>query len=252
MKMHRVRDKQRHNKTAADTGAAAPSMPTGATNEEADQADKAVVAKPDGVSRQTLERYLAAEAAEREASEGRTSRTLARYFKVSLVMAGLNMVVAAVSVSLLFSHSDKMQTTAVALPPAQPSSPVLSPAPAASVPAPAAPVLAPAVSVPAAAKTPVTAAPASTRPTTTTSVTPAAVPAKPAKIQLLGESPSPIRKRPSTKPPARALRLVSRPAPAVTPPSEPMPSLVPSLPRSVVLAKSPDEEYAATQMAERW
>jgi len=31
-----------------------------------------------------------------------------------------------------------------------------------------------------------------------------------------------------------------------------MPSLVPSLPRSVVLAKSPDEEYAATQMAERW
>jgi hypothetical protein len=247
MKMHRVRDKQRENTTAAKTNEAAQSTPADSADETSEEAGNEIVASPDRVSRETLERYLATEAAEREASEERTSTTLARYFKVSLVMAGLNMVVAGISVSLLFSHSDRVQTVVAAPPLSQPSHSVPS-LPAASP----APMPVPPAPVPAAATIPVTAEPAPATPTTTTPVTEAEAPAKPAKIKLLGESHSPIRKRRSATPPTRAQRLVSRPAPVMTSPSEPLPSLAPSPPRSVVLAKSPDEEYKATQMAERW
>jgi hypothetical protein len=93
-----------------------------------------------GVSAETLERLLAAEASEREVTEQRTTDLVGRYFKLTLAMVCLNMVVAGANVALLFRRPPEVRAIVTSPVPAPP--PPVAPA-AAPAPAPA-----PAVAVP--------------------------------------------------------------------------------------------------------
>jgi hypothetical protein len=107
-KMHRVSDK-----------------PAGANPVEDTAIDSTPPAKGAGMlTAETLGRYLAAEISLRESGEERTAGALARYFRLTLVLAGLNMVVATASVIMLFARADKPPTIVVA-----PPAPVAAPAP---------------------------------------------------------------------------------------------------------------------------
>lgn len=103
------------------------------------------------VSAERLERLLAAEAAEREVSEERTTDLVGRYFKLTLAMVCLNMVVAGANVALLFRRPAEVRTVvtvpAPALPPPVAQTPVV-PVPEAA-PAALAPTPVPSVPVPA-------------------------------------------------------------------------------------------------------
>jgi hypothetical protein len=222
LKMHRARDKEapaQPTTTVEDqpTGGAQaqtaidsepPSLPTA----EAAAAE----AKPDVLTRESFNRYLAVEAEEREASLQRTSVFLSRYFKLTLAMACLNMVVAGVSVALLFSFSSNLKTVVVTA--------------AAATPVVAAPAPAP---VPVAAPV----APASAAPVMPETVPPAASPppAAPVKLQLLGE-PRPAAAKHS----ATAQRL-------------PHPGVKPAPARSRTIEADDDESPTlASRTTERW
>ena len=82
------------------------------------------------VKAEVLDRFLAA-AEERDASQQHTAGMVARYFKLTLAMVCLNVVIAGASVAMLFRHSGETRTVVVASAPA----PVLPPAaPIASIP----------------------------------------------------------------------------------------------------------------------
>jgi len=188
-KMHRVRDQpEAAIPVGADGGSSAPPE-VGKADEPA--GEPAPPAK--GPTRETLEQRLAAEAGARQDSEQRTTDVLARYFKVTLVMVGLNMLVAGASVATLIKFATRTQTVVVTGSPPPPPAPL--PAPPVVEKAPA---IEPPVS-PAAAR-----ALARDRPP---------VPSPPPKIQLLG---GPFR--PATKPaplpsPARSARAPGMPTP---------------------------------------
>lgn len=98
-------------------------------------------------SAERLERLLVAEAAEREVSEQRTTDLVGRYFKLTLAMVCLNMVVAGANVALLFRRPAEVRAVvtvpASAVPPPVAQAPIVpapEPAPAALAPLPTAPV----------------------------------------------------------------------------------------------------------------
>lgn len=76
--------------------------------------------------------WLAAEAARRAASETRSAETLARYFKATVAILCLNMVVGGANVAVSFMNAGETRTVVVA-PPA-PMGSQTTPAPAASTP----------------------------------------------------------------------------------------------------------------------
>jgi hypothetical protein len=136
------------------------------------------------VKAEVLRRFLAAEAEEREASEQRTAGMFARYFKLTVAMVCLNVVIAGASVAILFRHSGETRTVVVAPAPA----PVLPPAAPIAASPPATSPAATVVEVPAAAAS--TALPRTSPPAE--------------KIQLLGR-PAPQRRAPLYARPAGAI-----------------------------------------------
>jgi hypothetical protein len=224
LKMHRARDKEEPSQsaktdekpaekpaagvleqTAIDCAPASPAPSSGMTAEPE--------TKSDVVSRESFNRFLAVEAEEREASEERTSTILARYFKLTLAMACLNMVVAGVSVALLFSFSTSLKTVVVTA------------------------AAAPVVAVPTPAPAPPQVAPAPAPPVETDAVAPVAAPA-PAKMHLLGEPLPAAPKR------AVATPLVRTPRPAVKPAS--------AKPRMIATDADDESPTLASRATERW
>jgi hypothetical protein len=185
-KMHGVRDRPAApGPDAADEGNGEVAPPAG---QPADDAPA-----PDPRNWGALEERLAAEVAAREVSEQRTTDILARYFKVTLVMVGLNMLVAGASVATLIKFASRTQTVVVtqsAPPPAPLPPPVVEKAPA---PPPVAPA---AAALPADAPSP--------------------VPSRPPKLQLLGGPPRPVAKPAAPVASARVVRAPVMPAPKKT------------------------------------
>ena len=184
-KMHRVRDQPEEPRPAEVDG--------GNANPPEAVASDAPAAKPalpqETLTGETLERRLAAEVAAREVSEQRTTDVLARYFKVTLVMVGLNMLVAGASVATLIKFATTTHTVVVTAPP------------------PPAPVPPPAVEKPPAGEKP------APPPAAALAGPGPAAPSSPAKLQLLGGPPLPAGK-PAAKPsPARSARAPVMPAP---------------------------------------
>jgi hypothetical protein len=185
-----------------------------------------------GVSAEALDRLLAAEVAEREIGERRTTSLLGRYFKLTLALACLNMVVAGVNVAMLFGQPREIRTVVTVPVPAAPA-PVSTPALAQPAAAPAAPV------VPAAE---------------------AAPPAAASKMPLLGPAPKLTPKTPLLgKAPAarRAPRAPKAPLldnPAELPSAEPARAVAgPDRTGQVLTAKLSDEHSAEdSSLAERW
>jgi hypothetical protein len=194
-KMHRVRDQPEAPRTVEEADG-------GQSNPPAEEAVDEPAAEPASsqatLSQEALEQRLAAEMAAREVSEQRTTDLLARYFKVTLVMVGLNMLLAGASVATLIKFASRTQTVVVTQPPLSPP-----PAPARPPAAPAAPAVVQAVSPP------VPAAPAeAARP----------APPPPAKVPLLGAPPRVAAKpatlsSPARSAPARSARASIMPAP---------------------------------------
>jgi hypothetical protein len=176
----------------------------------------------------TLAPWLAAEATRRDASEQRTADMVAHYFKLTLAILCLNMVVGGANVAALFVRSGELRTVVVAQPaPAQPPAmpaPLPSPAPQA-----------------AAAVSPASPAFSATLPATQPSPTPSSV----NEVPLLGKAPllgKPARPAAS---PGRAPE-VGRPVRAVTPP----PKTRPVFPAGLVDEQpAPKPAHVAT---ERW
>jgi len=182
MKMHRASDKQGGSVPAEATSEATQDVEAGPDRAPADgPLDGSQV-----LTVETLGRYLAEEASRRKDSEEHTTTVLARYFKLTLVLAGLNMLVAGASVALLFSRSDRVQTVVVA-PQALPT------VPASSQP-------------PKSAQVPL-------QPTEPLDSVPAPVAPLPAKIHLLGQPPSTPRPT-SVAVATRTARAGSRPLPS--------------------------------------
>ncbi len=94
----------------------------------------------------SVEQLLAAEAFERELGEQRAATMFSRYFRLTLAMVGLNMVIAGASVVTLFRHGRDPRTVVVQVPRPAPAMPVACPAVPPSVP--------PAVAAPAALQVP--------------------------------------------------------------------------------------------------
>lgn len=178
---------------------------------------------------ETLGRYLAAEISLRASGEERTTGALARYFKLTLVLAGLNMVVATASVVMLFSRVDRPPTIVVA-----------SPAPVAA-PAPQPPPVEQAVA-------PETVSPAPTSPALPAALPPA--PPPPSRAPMLG----PASRTPLLgQPPSASRRAAVASAPRAPRVASPKP------PTSLILAKNAAEETppaaarpAVSQATERW
>jgi hypothetical protein len=181
---------------------------------------------------ETLGRYLAAEISLRESGEERTAGALARYFKLTLVLAGLNMVVATASVVMLFSRVDKPPTIVVA-----PPVPVAAPAPQ---PLPVEHVVAPE-----------TVSPAPTSPALPAALPPA--PSPPSRARML-DPPAPASRMPLLgQPPSASRRAAMASAPRAPRVASPKP------PTSLILAKNVAEETppaapspAVSQATERW
>jgi hypothetical protein len=185
-----------------------------------------------GVSAETLERMLAAEAAEREVSEQRTSDLVGRYFKLTLAMVCANMVVAGANVAMLFRRPAATHTV------------VTMPAPAPAAVAPPAPV------VPTAPAVVVVPPPAQVAQPEPLLGSPAKAPllGAPAKPALLGKATTP-RRAPRVdkvpllgKPAAEPSNSASEPARAVASPSRG---------GSVLTARLADER-SDPPIAERW
>jgi hypothetical protein len=229
LRMHRVKDKKAGGKLAESRAAATD----GAGAAIAKGPDDKNGAEAEALTPEALGRYLAAEVSLRESGEERGATTLARYFKLTLVMAGFNMLVASASLVMVFSHSAKPQTIVV-------TAPTVSPAPAA---APKPPQM---------EKAAVASAPMSLAPTLPSALVPAPLP--PAKTPLLGRAPSaptriPLLGRPRSAP-KRSVATSAPRAPRVSIP-KPLPTEPP------VLAKNATDESAAAldvsqQTTERW
>ena len=213
MKMHRASDKGEPSRPSEATAVAGESV------ESPPEPD--VASKPSGqdevLTVETLSRYLAAEVSEREAVEERTTTVLARYFKLTFAMGCLNMVVAGVSVALLFSYSSNLKTIVAAQPAA------------AALPAPAAPP--PPLEQARASLQPVIPPPSPPPP-----VAPPLVAQPPAKVPLLGQPAAP--RRAPTAGVARSPRIAAKPMQ-----TKPTPA-----------AASADEEGSAhpSRPTERW
>jgi hypothetical protein len=217
LKMHRVKDKRATAKLAENEVAASEATANGARDKLATQAD-------DALTTETLGRYLAAEVSLRESGEERGATALARYFKLTLVMAGLNMLVASASVVMVFSRSDKPQTIVVT-PPAPAAAPVAPREPA----------------------TKVVAAPTPPAPTP-----PAVPPPAPTRIPLLGQPPSPPARIPLLGRP----RSAPKRAVAAKEPRAPRVSIPPPMPSTPVFARNTPEEHppvpVVSETTERW
>jgi hypothetical protein len=158
---------RRNRTTAKMFGNRKPAKSGGPTQNRTSTLD--LTGAPDGKSEppstdepltaEALERHLAAEALLREASEERTASTIARYFRLTVALAGINIVVAGATGVMLFTRSGKAPTVvaqpatsraAASSAPAQPRAPAVPPAPAASAaPSPAALPPAPPAALPA-------------------------------------------------------------------------------------------------------
>jgi hypothetical protein len=223
MKMHRASDKPSESRPAETAG-----EDTGSTAQPEHDVPNEPAAQGEALTMETLGRYLDREVSEREASEERTSTLLARYFKLTLVMAALNMLVAGTSVAMLFKHPDSPQPIVVAAPASQ-VAPVVAPP---SQPVERAPLESP-PATPIAAPAPLPVPPSAA--------------SSPAKIPLLGQPLLPAVKRAPVSYPARMPRVASKPSPTTL--------RATSLPSSpVVFARSTDEDRRseASTMAERW
>lgn len=102
------------------------------------------------ITAESLARHLAAEALLRDSSEERTTSVIRRYFRLTLALAGINVLVAGTTMAVLWSRSGKVPEAGakVSAPAAQPKPeiPYPTPAPAPTpvptvVPVPSAPVL---------------------------------------------------------------------------------------------------------------
>jgi hypothetical protein len=194
------------------------------------------------VSAEALERLLALEASEREVSEQRTTDLVGRYFKLTLAMVCLNMVVAGANVALLFRRPAEIRTVVTApapvLPPPVAQAPVAAPAPIAPPPTalPSVPAAADAVAT---EKIPLLGAPSKTP-----------LLGSPAKTPLLGKV-APTKRAPrapkapvSADPDAEASGWGSAPEPVRAVGS-------PSRAASVLTAKLADSSDES-RMTERW
>jgi hypothetical protein len=235
LKMHRVRDKQANAKPPEAGATATESLGAKKVN----GSDDGPSTQGEVLTAETLGRYLAAEVARRGSGEERAANALARYFKLTLVLAGLNMLVASASVVMVLTRSAKPPTIVVNQP-----SPPLAPAttrppqsaekaaalPPAALPAPMPPAVAPPAVVPPA-------------------------PSPPAKRLLLGEPPAAPARIPLLGQPLSARKRAAAPS-ASRAPRVAVPKPVPSEPP--VLAKNADEEEVhvvtqiASQATERW
>jgi hypothetical protein len=169
--------------------------------------------------------WLASEASRRAASEQWTAETLGRYFKVTVAILCLNMVVGGANVAVSFMHAGEPRTVVV------------------TQPAPAAPAPAPAVSgaVPAAAA-PSSHASAPLSPATPPTSKPAARPIPLlGKVPLLGKPAKEAAARPSLAP------VPTRPARAVTAPARIRPPVAPK-----EIADEEPEPEPSHLAAERW
>ena len=220
MKMHRVGEKEGGSNPAATT-----------TTVEAKESPTArEAAEPNGIrdsngnllTIETLGRYLAAEVSLREASEERTSSALARYLKLTLLMAGINTLVAGVSVAVMVARADKVPTVVVNAPPA----PVVT-----------APVLAPPASAPSLERAATLFTPLESSVAKPQSA-PATTLSAPARPRLLGELPASPAKRTVDSDAVRPPRTVSKPRPS----------------RTEALSKPVDDPsaIALSGVAERW
>jgi len=234
-KMHRVSDKGRETKptpteidmagtdTAAVDATADATATANAAGTHAAVLERGAVAdvlkSDDTLTVESLGRYLATEASLRGESEQRTSAVLARYLKLTLAMACLNLVVAAVCVAALLHLRDKAPVV-IAAPP------VVAPAPLPA--APPAPPEKTVVAEPAALTAEPPVPPAEPRAVS-----------RPAKIPLLGPLLAPPKPAPAAR--SRATRVASKPAPS-------------ALAAPITLARNADEEDTSTVHAavERW
>jgi hypothetical protein len=135
---------------------ASQSLPS--TLEQTDGQDKG----DERITAESLARHLAAEALLRDSSEERTTSVIRRYFRLTLALAGINVLVAGTTMAALWSRSGKVPEAGakVNAPVAQPKPEIPYPTPApAPTPVPAA-VPVPSVSVPVAPVLKVTPLPA--------------------------------------------------------------------------------------------
>ncbi len=184
-----------------------------------------------------LHHFLATEGEEREVGEQRTTGMVARYFKLTLAMVCLNVVVAGTNVAMLFSHSGETRTVVVA------------PAPASVLPAPAGPIAeCPPVASPAPPVSVVPSAPASAGlPQTSPPAEKVPLPGRP---PLLGK-PALQRRAPLSARPATAIAR-SRSEPEALRPAHAAP--IPPKTRPVLSARIIDEDPVAedSRPVERW
>jgi hypothetical protein len=181
---------------------------------------------------------LAAEAAEREVSEQRTSDLVGRYFKLTLAMVCANMIVAGANVAMLLRHPAETRTIVTVPAPAPTPAPAVAAAPALPEPAP----------TPAAVPSPV--APAQPVPLLGSPAKTPLLGAPGAKTPLLGKA-APVRRAPR----AERAPIVGKPfdvaAPSAAP--EPVRAVGSARPGSVLTARLVDERSPSDPpLAERW
>jgi len=179
------------------------------------------------VEAEALDRFLAA-AEERDASQQHTAGMVARYFKLTLAMVCLNVVIAGASVAMLFRHSGETRTVVVA------------PAPAPVLP-PAAPIAGSPLATSAAATVVEVPAPAAS-----TGLPWISPPAE--KVQLLGR-PAPQRRTPPLARPASAVASSSY-APETPYPAHAAP--MPARTTPVFSARITDHDRDDPHPTERW
>lgn len=166
---------------------------------------------------ETLNRYLAVAAEDREAAEERSSQVIARFTKLAIAMMCVTMVIAGANVAMIIKQSSTPQPIVMAPPPVEtPTVVVQSAQPVMPAPAPA---LAPLESV---------------------DPLPSSLPPPPrpaAKIPLLG---SPPAARP-------------RPAPGATAPRMARTTITPARPQTLLSVRNADDNDARESAAvERW
>lgn len=188
------------------------------------------------ISAETLDRMLAAEAADREVSEHRTADMVGRYFKLTLAMVCANMVVAGANVAMLLRRPPETRTI-VTMP-----APAPAPAPA-TVAIPSVPVVAPPPVV-----VPPPVAPAPSVPLLGSPAKPPLLGA-PAKTPLLGKA------APAKRAPRAARAPLDRSFEASVPASSPEPvrAVSPARSGSVLTARLVNERTPEDPpLAERW
>ena len=152
-------------------GRASQSLPS--TLDQADGRDRG----GEPITAESLARHLAAEALLRDSNEKRTVTVIKRYFRLTLALAGINVLVAGTTMAALWSRSGRVPQTEASL-----NAPTAQPKPVIAYPAPAP------------APTPV----------------PVAVPSPPAPVPEVSPPPAPSSKREAAAPAARPRRSTAK------------------------------------------